>query len=483
MARLALVSRNPVMSMGLSSTDHEIQEVRPSALADWLEAGGDADVDALVLDLGSAAVALNIVGDLRASARWTPILLVASDDVGWDSPEILALPGVDLLTLPIDSRRLQTATKGVLRHPAAPPAPTRTLSPPMLSTPLIDDIEMPNMVGEPSFLAEQPVERVAEEVLVPVEERSPIGRVTEDLQSPKPEQIEAQPASTSPAPVNSLAQAPATPIPIRAIDVDPVAQPKARQAKKPTTAVAPLPEAEPTVNSDPAQKKSRRALRMNESTLPDQGMAELTKPSKPKAKRSHREKSATNPSQPLSNSRPDGGLGEPTPHELITILLASVGRLYTLAETADVVVADAVKRAAADSGALLVPDAGAWRVAAGLGLRPLEYRYQLTADSWLVERVSEAGRGILIQDSDVARKHLHGAPLASRAHLLAVPVPGVGAILLLSRDQAPPFTETVLGELAHLAQEAQPLIQRAVGIRSLARELGRHTDPVDAPRD
>jgi GAF domain-containing protein len=163
--------------------------------------------------------------------------------------------------------------------------------------------------------------------------------------------------------------------------------------------------------------------------------------------------------------------------------MEAADRLYTLAEIADVVVDDAVQRAGADSGALLVPDGPVWRVAAGIGMRPLEFRYQLTAESWLVERVSASGRGILVEDTDVARRHLQGAPLASRTHILAVPVVAVGAILLLSRDQDPPFTEDVLGQLAVLANEAGPLLKRAIDVRTLARALARHTDPVEIPHD
>ena len=117
------------------------------------------------------------------------------------------------------------------------------------------------------------------------------------------------------------------------------------------------------------------------------------------------------------------------------------------------------------------------------GLRTLEYRYQLTAESWLIERVGESHRGLLIENSDVARQALHGAPLASRAQLLAVPVPDVTAVLVLSRDEDPPFTESVLGALAQLANEAGPLLQRAIDLRALSRGLAKHLDPAEAPRD
>ena len=39
MARVALVSRNPAMSMGLAATDHAVSEIRTSHIEDWLTAG------------------------------------------------------------------------------------------------------------------------------------------------------------------------------------------------------------------------------------------------------------------------------------------------------------------------------------------------------------------------------------------------------------------------------------------------------------
>jgi hypothetical protein len=157
-------------------------------------------------------------------------------------------------------------------------------------------------------------------------------------------------------------------------------------------------------------------------------------------------------------------------------MLEQVDGLYTLDETAAVVVDDAVIRSQADAGVLLIPDGPLWRVAAGVALRPLEYRLQLTDESWLIANVAGAGKGILIQDSDVARQNLRGAPLASRGHLLAVPVPDVHAVLLLARDRDEPFTERTLGALADLAAESAPLLLRAMDLRVLARALARHLD-------
>jgi len=94
----------------------------------------------------------------------------------------------------------------------------------------------------------------------------------------------------------------------------------------------------------------------------------------------------------------------------------------------------------------------------------------------LVENVASGGKGIIIEDSDIARQNLRGSPLASRAHLMAVPVPQVHAVLVLARDREEPFTERALGALAGLADESGPLLQQAIDLRSLARSLSRHVD-------
>ncbi len=449
MARLALVSRNPVMSMGLSATDHEIEEVRPNALEEWLESGNEAGVDALVLDLGSPTKALQVVGDLRAAGRWTPVLLVADSDGGWDSLELLALPGVDLLTLPIDSHRLQSATKAVLRHPTAPPMRTPILDPPAQPTPLIDDFEVPQPIDEPSLLtADEPLALEPEPQPKPEPEPEPEPKPEPEPEpEPKPEpEPEPEPEPPLPPSEPPFDTKKAAPIPVREVEPDLPPRPKERRTNR-SAGGARQPSKEKPVES--SSKKSRKPA----------------------------------PPEPAPRRRATDHVRHQPPAELIKMLLESADLLYTLAETAGVVVEDAIHRASADSGALLVPDGAVWRVAGGIGLRPLEHRYQLTAESWLVDRVSASGKGILIEESDVARKHLQGAPLASRTHLLAVPVPTVGGILLLSRDDSSAFDETVLGELAKLAVEAEPLLQRAIDARTLARMLGRHTDPEEIPRD
>jgi hypothetical protein len=82
---------------------------------------------------------------------------------------------------------------------------------------------------------------------------------------------------------------------------------------------------------------------------------------------------------------------------------------------------------------------------------------------------------------------LHGAPLASRRHLLAVPVPTVEGLLLVARDEDPAFTEDDVLNLARVGQEAAPLLSAALDTRALARALAElsdvseSTDPSDFP--
>jgi hypothetical protein len=172
-------------------------------------------------------------------------------------------------------------------------------------------------------------------------------------------------------------------------------------------------------------------------------------------------------------------LGAEAAASLVRQLTAAVHELYGVRETAEVVVADAVERTSAHAGALLVPDDGRWRVAAGLHLRSLEHRYELDSDSWLVDEIARGYRGVIIENTDVARTGLHGAPLASRRHLLAVPVPTVEGLLLVARDEDPAFTEDDVLTLARVGQEAAPLLSAALDTRALARALWEFSDVSD----
>ena len=126
-------------------------------------------------------------------------------------------------------------------------------------------------------------------------------------------------------------------------------------------------------------------------------------------------------------------------------------------ETAQVLADEVVERGESDAAAVLVPDGIRWRVSGGVGLRPLERRLLLDTSHWLISEIAIGGRALLIEDSDIVRPRLAGAPLAAWRHLLAVPVPGMRAAVLLARGQeASRFTERDLAVVVPVVAEAGP---------------------------
>jgi hypothetical protein len=159
--------------------------------------------------------------------------------------------------------------------------------------------------------------------------------------------------------------------------------------------------------------------------------------------------------------------------DLVRQLADRAGDLYGVNDTAQVLADDVIERADADAVAVLVPDGPVWRVSGGVGLRPLERRLQLDETHWLIAEIGAAGRAVLVEDTDIIRQDLAGAPLAAWRHLLAVPVPGVRAIVILARgDEGDAFTDRDLTAVISPVREAAALLLSAVETRRLARLLG-----------
>jgi hypothetical protein len=164
---------------------------------------------------------------------------------------------------------------------------------------------------------------------------------------------------------------------------------------------------------------------------------------------------------------------------LVRALLGRTHEVYGVTEAGELVVTDALTRTGATSAALLLPDGDTWRVAAGEGLRRLEHRFVLTADSWLVTTIASRHKGVIIDRTDVARRPLAGAPLAAHKHLVAAPVRSVAGILLIARDEDPGFGENDLLSLAQLAEASSTVLASALDARQLARLLGDIRDQDD----
>ena len=115
MTRLVIVSPTTTMTAGLSAAGYQVVQVRPDAFEAWL--GGGADVDAFVLDLGSAHLALTTVVRLRSRVALVPVLLVADDQPGWDTLELRDLPATRVLPPPADSTALLAALRSLAVEP------------------------------------------------------------------------------------------------------------------------------------------------------------------------------------------------------------------------------------------------------------------------------------------------------------------------------------------------------------------------------
>jgi GAF domain-containing protein len=182
------------------------------------------------------------------------------------------------------------------------------------------------------------------------------------------------------------------------------------------------------------------------------------------------------PEHSLIDLRTDGGARSQSTLDLIRALLPRVDELYGVPEAAAILVSDIEQRIGVERAAVLIPDEGRWRVAAGLALRSLEHRYELLADSWLVQQVARDRKGLLIEHSDIARVDLRGAPLAAARHLLAVPVPYVSGIVLAARDGNDAFTEQDLADAASIGESAGSSLAAACDTRTLARSLAHLCD-------
>lgn len=169
---------------------------------------------------------------------------------------------------------------------------------------------------------------------------------------------------------------------------------------------------------------------------------------------------------------------EPVPtniEDLVAALVHRVGELSGLDECAGVAVDELADRTGAEATVCLLPDGDEWRVAGGRGLRPPENRLRLPADHWLVLHVATDGEALVVDEPEIT---LAGAPLASWAHVLAVPVPGLRGVLVAARAQEP-FTEDALGAASGVAAEAAALLADAVAVRELARALAPYADTDD----
>jgi hypothetical protein len=151
--------------------------------------------------------------------------------------------------------------------------------------------------------------------------------------------------------------------------------------------------------------------------------------------------------------------------------LLSLPRIPGVGDASDMLASECLAEVPADAVAVMLADGQQWRVSSGEGLRAREHRYCLASDHWLVTDLARTDRAAIVEDSDVARSQLHGAPLAERRNLLIAAVPGVPALIIMARDGDPTFTVSDLRCVVEVAERSGPLVQQALQVRVLARRL------------
>lgn len=166
--------------------------------------------------------------------------------------------------------------------------------------------------------------------------------------------------------------------------------------------------------------------------------------------------------------------------DLVECISERVSELFGVCDTAQMLADEIVEIADADAAAVLVPDGGLWRVSGGVGLRPPERRLILDAGHWLVSEIAVGGRALLVEDTDIVRPKLAGAPLAAWRHLLAIPIPEVRSAVVLARGyESGAFSEHDLGAVVEPVRRSVSLMRTALQIRHVARLLAplREIDP------
>jgi hypothetical protein len=155
--------------------------------------------------------------------------------------------------------------------------------------------------------------------------------------------------------------------------------------------------------------------------------------------------------------------------DLARSLLPLTEDLPSTSGAAGAVLTRAMSVTGSDAGAVLLSDGLEWRVSAGAGLRPLEWRLQLHETHWVVETVARDNRVIIVDGSDAVRGRLSPMPLSSRSHLMVAPMGRAPGIIVLARDE--PFQRTDIDKLGLIPVAAFEHVADSLHVRALARAL------------
>ena len=486
MARLLIVSRSMALAMRLAD-QHEVVEHSTDDLDNLID---HLDADVLVLDVGDPVLAVNTVNSLREADQIIPVLLVSGYQPEWEQVEAQQVDGVHVVPLPITRMALlqgvaeltgEDSTINVVKSddaetPAAGVAAAAPAGPevkPEAEVKAEAEVDEP-AAGEPAKAPANPPSwgippRTSEVPAVTASEE--VEGVSYSTSITRP--FDQEPRTGSFQMLTGDAQNPAGP----------------PRWTRPVLGGRNTPEAPPPANGNAVARRMQR-LGNRPRKLQRRSGPEVTEPRIPAGRGL-----VTDPLGPRTDpygfpstdldrrldadaaafvtrgGGAENGFSLPTA-ELVRLLRERSGDLYSVSDTAQVLADDVIERSDADAAAILVPDGPVWRVSGGVGLRPLERRLELQDSHWLITEIGSAGRAVLIEDTDIIRQELSGAPLAAWRHLLAVPVPDVRGIVVLARGkEAGPFTDRDLSAVIAPVREAAALLAQAVEIRRLARTL------------
>jgi hypothetical protein len=521
MARLLIVSRSMALAMRLAD-QHEVSE---HPLDDLESLGTDLDADVLVLDIGDPIQSVTTVNDLREAGKVTPVLLVSGYQPEWEQIEAQEVEGVCVVPLPITRAALLTGVAqllgqevealpeegdgqddgGTTQDGGSGPADDATEDP-------ADDDAAADTVP-PAASASAPTSAATSAPGVrTVAQPGPAWGTPITPGVGLPDFARVSPGPTAAGDGGDLAATrPAT----RPATNGRPAVPPAAGPASPVSPASPASPVSPDTGSlqQRASRLGNRPRKMQRRPHPTdtQGLGLVTDPLGPRTDpyglaatdtpASGGIPAVPKPADPPTGSVPtalDRRLDDEAaalargrnrtggfvmrPADLVQSLLDQAGDLYGVTDTAQVLADDVIERASADAAAILVPDGPIWRVSGGVGLRPLEQRLVLEASHWLITEIGAAGRAVLIDDTDIIRQQLAGAPLAAWRHLLAVPVSEVRAIVVLARGKdGGPFADRDLAAVISPVREAAPLLAQAIQTRRLARQLAPLQESDDAP--
>lgn len=164
--------------------------------------------------------------------------------------------------------------------------------------------------------------------------------------------------------------------------------------------------------------------------------------------------------------------------DLIEQLISRTADVMPVRLLADVIGEDIAVNAAAEAVAVLIQAGEDFITIGGAALRAVERRGRISRDHWLVAAVVRREQALVVENTEMVRRQLQGAPLASREHVMALPIAGVAGLVIAARSEDA-FDEHSIHVALGTANQAGPHLVASIRARELARLLAPLVDEAD----